>query len=147
MLDTPVPIRSLKLSNIGPGYYLDGRPLQGFSGSAGTSPPPADRVQSFQTLFVSIKWLRPVSTKKHSLLLLAMEIRGEDKFSIEIASLSRNAIPMGSFTLATFVSETFGNSDTWQSTTVLALATLGDAAQIGSFLFGSHWPRWPRQVQ
>ena len=39
MLDTPVPIRSLKLSNIGPGYYLDGRPLQGISGSAGTFPP------------------------------------------------------------------------------------------------------------
>ncbi len=51
MLDAPVPIRSLKLSNIGPGYYLDGGPLQGISGSAGTSPPPpADRVQSFQTL-------------------------------------------------------------------------------------------------
>ncbi len=57
MLDTPVPSRSLKLSNIGPGYYLDGRALQGISGSAGTStpPPPADRVQSSQTLFVSIK--------------------------------------------------------------------------------------------
>ncbi len=40
MLNTPVPIRSLKLSNIGPGYYLDGRPLQGISGSAGTSPHP-----------------------------------------------------------------------------------------------------------
>jgi hypothetical protein len=39
MLDTPVPIRSLKLSNIGSGYYLDGRPLQVISGSAGTSPP------------------------------------------------------------------------------------------------------------
>ncbi len=39
--------------------------LQGISGSAGTyPPPPADRVQSFQTLFVSIKWLRPAETKK-----------------------------------------------------------------------------------
>ncbi len=28
MLDTPVPIRTLKLSNIGPGYYLDGRPFR-----------------------------------------------------------------------------------------------------------------------
>jgi hypothetical protein len=54
MLDTPVPIGTLKLSNIGPGYYLDGRHsrLQGISGSAGTyplPPPSADRVQSFQT--------------------------------------------------------------------------------------------------
>jgi hypothetical protein len=31
--------------------------------------------------------------------------------------------------------------------TVLALATLGDAAQIGLFLFVSCHPRWPRQVQ
>jgi hypothetical protein len=30
MLDTPVPIRTLKLSNIGPGYYLDGRPSREF---------------------------------------------------------------------------------------------------------------------
>ncbi len=50
--------------------------LQGISGSAGTyPPPPADRVQSFQTLFVSIKWLRPAETNKqlfayHHLLLL-----------------------------------------------------------------------------
>ncbi len=29
---------------------------------------------------------------------------------------------------------------------VLALATLGDAAQIGLFLFMSLCPRWPRQV-
>jgi hypothetical protein len=28
--------------------------------------------------------------------------------------------------------------------TVLALDTLGDATQIGSFLFGSCHPRWPR---
>ncbi len=30
MLDTPVPIWTLKLSNIGPGYYLDGRPSREF---------------------------------------------------------------------------------------------------------------------
>ncbi len=30
---------------------------------------------------------------------------------------------------------------------VLALATLGDTTQIGSFQSVSHWPRWPRQVQ
>jgi hypothetical protein len=30
MLDTPVPIRTLKVSNIGPGYYLDGRPFREF---------------------------------------------------------------------------------------------------------------------
>jgi hypothetical protein len=54
MLDTPVPIQSMKLSNIGPGYYLGGIPLPGISGSAGTSPP-GDRVQSFQTLYVAIK--------------------------------------------------------------------------------------------
>jgi len=29
---------------------------------------------------------------------------------------------------------------------VLALATLGDAAQIGLFLFMSLCPRWPSQV-
>jgi hypothetical protein len=64
MLDTPVPIRSLKLCNIGPGYYLDGRPRREFQVLLAPPPPPADRVQSFQTLFVSIKWLRPVSTTK-----------------------------------------------------------------------------------
>jgi hypothetical protein len=37
--------------------------LQGIPGSAGAYPP-ADRVQSFQTLFVSIKQLRPAETKK-----------------------------------------------------------------------------------
>ncbi len=30
---------------------------------------------------------------------------------------------------------------------VLALATLGGTTEIGSFLFLSHRPRWPRQVQ
>jgi len=30
---------------------------------------------------------------------------------------------------------------------LLALATLGDMTQIGSFLFMSYCPRWPRQVQ
>jgi hypothetical protein len=30
MLDTPVPIRTLKLSSIGPVYYLDGRPFKEF---------------------------------------------------------------------------------------------------------------------
>ncbi len=30
---------------------------------------------------------------------------------------------------------------------VLALATLGKATEIGSFLFKSCLPRWPRQVQ
>jgi hypothetical protein len=56
MLDTPVPIRTLKLSNIGPGYYLDGRPFREFQVLLAPIPlPPADRVQSFQTLFVSIK--------------------------------------------------------------------------------------------
>jgi hypothetical protein len=53
----------------------------------------------------------------------------------------------GSFTLATFVSKTVGDSDMQQSATVLALATLGDATQIGSFLFTSRLPRWPRKVR
>ncbi len=46
--------------------------------------------------------------------------------------------------MATFVRETIDDSDTKQlldccdsHVTVLALATLGDATQIGSFLFGS----------
>jgi hypothetical protein len=52
----------------------------------------------------------------------------------------------GSFTLATFVSETAGDSDTQHHLTVLALATLGGTTQIGLFLFMSHCPRWPRQV-
>jgi hypothetical protein len=58
MLDTPVPIRTLKLSNIGPGYYLDGRPFREFQVLLAHIPlprPPVDSVQSFQTLFVSIK--------------------------------------------------------------------------------------------
>ncbi len=65
MLDTPVPIQTLKLSNIGPGYYLDGRPFREFQVLLVPIPlPPVDRVQSFQTLFVSIKWLRPAETNK-----------------------------------------------------------------------------------
>ncbi len=40
-----------------------------------------------------------------------------------------------------------GDSDMWQSATVLALATLGDTTQIGSFLFMSRRPRWPRKVR
>ncbi len=68
MLDTPVPIRTLKLSNIGPGYYLDRRPSREFQVLLVPIPlPPADRVQSFQTLFVSIKWFRPSETKKSKL--------------------------------------------------------------------------------
>ncbi len=51
------------------------------------------------------------------------------------------------FTFATFVSETVGDSDTRQSATVLALATLGDATQIGSYLFTLRHPRWPRKVR
>ncbi len=39
--------------------------LQRISGSAGSYlPPPVDRVQSFQTLFASIKSLRPAETNK-----------------------------------------------------------------------------------
>ncbi len=65
MLDTSVPIRTLKLSNIGPGYYLDGRPSREFQVLLAPIPlPHADREQSFQTLFVSIKWLGPAETKK-----------------------------------------------------------------------------------
>ncbi len=66
MLDTPVPIWTLKLSNIGPEYYLDGRPFREFQvllAPIPLPPSPADRVQSFQTLFVSIKWLRPAEQK------------------------------------------------------------------------------------
>ncbi len=51
---------------------------------------------------------------------------------------------IGSITLATFISATVSDSDKWQSH---ALATLGDATQIWSFLFMSCRPRWPRQVQ
>jgi hypothetical protein len=32
-------------------------------------------------------------------------------------------------------------------TIVLAMATLADATQIGLFLFMSHHPRWPWQVE
>ncbi len=53
MLDTPVPIRTLKLSNIGLGYYLDGRSFREFQVLLAPIPlPPADRVQSFQTLYL-----------------------------------------------------------------------------------------------
>jgi len=48
--------------------------------------------------------------------------------------------------LATFVSETAGDSDTRYHLTVLALATLGSMTQIGSFQFMSRCPRWPWQV-
>jgi hypothetical protein len=43
-----------------------GETLQGIAGSAGNypPPPPADRVQSFQTLIVS---MRPAETKKNTL--------------------------------------------------------------------------------
>ncbi len=34
-----------------------------------------------------------------------------------------------------------------RDTLVLALASLVEAAEIGSFLYMSHHPRWPRQVQ
>ncbi len=34
-LDTPVPIRTLKLSNIGPGQYLDRRPSKEFQALLG----------------------------------------------------------------------------------------------------------------
>ncbi len=44
------------------------------------------------------------------------------------------------------VSKTAGNSDRRRNLTVLALATLGNATQIGLFLFMSCRPRWPRQV-
>ncbi len=40
----------------------------------------------------------------------------------------------GSFTLATFVSKTAGDSDTQHHLTVLSLANLGGATQIVSFL-------------
>ncbi len=43
--------------------------------------------------------------------------------------------------------ENIGDSDTRQSTTVLALTTLGNTIQIGSFLFTSCPPRWPRKVR
>ena len=36
MLETPVPIRKLKLINIGPGKYLNGTPL-GIAGATGMS--------------------------------------------------------------------------------------------------------------
>jgi hypothetical protein len=39
MLDTPVPIRTQKLSNIGPGYYMDGRPSRKFQ--VLLAPPPS----------------------------------------------------------------------------------------------------------
>ncbi len=39
MLDTPVPNRTLKLSNIGPGDYLDGRPFREFQ--VLLAPPPS----------------------------------------------------------------------------------------------------------
>jgi hypothetical protein len=65
MLDTPVPIRTLKISNIGPGYYLDGRAFREFQVLLAPIPlPPADRVQSFQTLFVSINDWDPLKQKK-----------------------------------------------------------------------------------
>ncbi len=35
----------------------------------------------------------------------------------------------------------------YSDTIVLALATLGEATKIGSFLLMSRCPRWPRQVQ
>ncbi len=52
----------------------------------------------------------------------------------------------GSFTLAKFVKRHCQRQ--WHATVTieLALANLGDATQIGSFLFMSLHPRWPRQI-
>jgi hypothetical protein len=46
MLDTPVPFQTMKLSNIGPGYYLDGRPFREIQVLLvhNPLPPPVDRV-------------------------------------------------------------------------------------------------------
>ncbi len=78
MLDTPVPIQTLKLNNIGPGHYLDGRPFREFQVLLAPFPlPRADRVQSFQTLFVSIKWLRPAETKKKKIFAIIYNDVGE----------------------------------------------------------------------
>jgi hypothetical protein len=46
MLDTPVPIQTLKLSNIGLGYYLDGRPFREFQVLLANIPPPPPCGQS-----------------------------------------------------------------------------------------------------
>jgi hypothetical protein len=67
MLDTPVPIRTLKLINSGPGYYLDGRPFREFQVLLVPIPLPPSPLRteySLFRLFVSIKRLRPAETKK-----------------------------------------------------------------------------------
>ncbi len=62
MLDTPVPIRTMKLSNIGPGYYLDGRPFREFQVLLAPIPLP---LQTEYSLFrLSLPQLRPAEPKK-----------------------------------------------------------------------------------
>jgi len=53
----------------------------------------------------------------------------------------------GLCTLAKFVGENVSNSDKQQTGNVLVLATLGSVTKIGSFLFVSHHPRQPREIQ
>jgi len=81
-----------------------------------------------------------------STLALYLRVRLEFNPLFTSFSFKRFVIYNGSFTLATFVSETAGNSDMCHHLTVLALATLGSAIQIGSFLFLLRCPRWPRLV-
>ncbi len=68
MLDTPVPIWTLKLSNIGPGYYLDGRPFREFQVLLAPYPPPPSPCGQSTVFSDSLclnQWLRPAETKKN----------------------------------------------------------------------------------
>ncbi len=56
-------------------------------------------------------------------------------------------VAKGSFSLVMFFTAILPVTATRNSHYLLALATLSDLTQIGSFLFMSCRPRWPRQVQ
>jgi hypothetical protein len=54
---------------------------------------------------------------------------------------------IGSCTLAKVLGKNVSDGDDNSLDYVLAFATLVGVTQTGSFLFVSHHPRWPRQVQ
>ncbi len=138
MLDTPVPIQSLKLINIVPGFYLDGRPLQGISGSAGTSPPLWIEYSLFRlSLSQSSDW-DPYQQKNTRPCCWQWKLEEKINFLLKLLHSAEMPYLLDHLHWWHLLAKPFGNSDMWQSTTVLALATLGDAAQIGSFLFGLH---------
>ncbi len=88
MLDTPVPNRTLKLSNIGPGYYLDGRPFGEFQVLLAPIPLPLRTEYSLFRLSLSQSsdWdlLKPKKNKTKK----TDTISTDRKFSIVIVSFA-----------------------------------------------------------